>query len=184
MYVPLGFLKVVYFSFPVWQQTNVTSCWFSLFIKTKEIINTSETSSTLAAPGSQATRGRLHCGVCLWSPSARTTTSRADILGWISAHLESPSFLCTCNCWSVSFTARPVGHPFRLGLFQRKSYSASRRKSSETSRPRSSTSGMNSTLVPAVQENYWKCAPTSKSACANLFYRKLPIFTEHITYKN
>ena len=35
------------------------------------------------------------------------------------------------------------------------------KKGSETIKPRSSTSGMSSTLVPVVQENYWRRAPTS-----------------------
>ena len=98
-----------------------------------------------------------------WSVFMKSVRTNNDIegciLGWIAARLESPSFLYTS--WSAFFTTRPVGQPFRSGLCQRRSYGASRKKSSETSKPRSLTSGTSSTLVPAVQEIYWRRVPTS-----------------------
>ena len=83
-----------------------------------------------------------------WSVFMKSIRTNNDIEGWhlglnrrASGKSQLPLYLL-------------ISHPFRSGLFPRRSYGESRRKSSETSRPRYSTFGMSSTLVPAVQGNY------------------------------
>ena len=125
---------------------------------TKLLTPYSPSPTTCPATGSTAPPGALQIRPCLRKQWGRTMTSR----GGTMASTAEPPDVDSCHCTSLfSYcTKRPNLLPCRSALFQTGNSKESKDASTVTSRPNSSTCGMNTRPTYSQPSSCWKPALT------------------------